>query len=115
MIEMGKEYRTRDGRSVRVHTTTAQCNLGPVIGEYETGGNWVLEVWDERGRTRSVSTDLDLIEVKPVRVFERWVNVYRCGLYTWHSRRYVADQFAADRIACLNIRQEYREGDGLSC
>jgi hypothetical protein len=113
VIEMGKEYRTRDGRSVRVHTTTAQCNLGPVIGEYETGGNWVLEVWDERGRTRSVSTDLDLIEVKPVRVFERWVNVYRCGLYTWHSRRYVADQFAADRIACLHIRQEYKEGDGL--
>ncbi len=113
MIEMGKEYKTRDGRDVRLHTTNSRCNLGPVIGEYETCGTWVLEAWDAGGVTRPANAKLDLIEVKPVRVFERWVNVYRCGLYTYHSRRYVADQFAADRIACLHIHQEYREGDGL--
>jgi hypothetical protein len=114
MIELGKEYKTRDGRSVRVHTTTAQCNLGPVIGEYETGGNWVLEVWDERGRTRSVSTDLDLIEVKPTRVFEAWVNVYVNGARPHYCSQQEADRYRGEGcIACLHIRHEYQEGDGL--
>jgi hypothetical protein len=85
-----------------------------VIGEYETGGNWVLEVWDERGRTRSVSTDLDLIEVKPVRVFERWVNVDKGGICHLYKTPEEAAAFATKaRIACLHIRQAYTEGDGL--
>jgi hypothetical protein len=113
VIEMGKEYRTRDGRSVRVHTTTAQCNLGPVIGEYESGGNWVLEAWDCGGVAMLANSNLDLIEVKPVRVFERWVNVHPEGIYTWHQTPQQAYDHAADRIACLHIRQEYREGDGI--
>jgi hypothetical protein len=86
-----------------------------VIGEYETGCSWVLEVWDKRGRTRSVSTDLDLIEVKPVRVYERWVNIDKNGLSCTYNTPDDAASFASrvDRIACLHIRQEYREGDGL--
>ena len=114
MIEMGKEYRTRCGFAVRLYTTESRSISGPVIGEYEMLPNeWVLCIWGADGKYATDARHLDLIEVKPVRVFERWVNVYRCGLYTWHSRRFVADQFANDRIACLHIRQEYREGDGL--
>jgi hypothetical protein len=117
VIEMGKEYRTRDGRPVRVHTTTAQCNLGPVIGEYESGGSWVLEAWDRGGVTTLANPNLDLIEVKPVRVYERWVNVHHDGSSSSYRKREDADAFATEmgRIACLHIRQEYREGDGLSC
>jgi hypothetical protein len=114
VIEMGKEYRTRDGRKVRLHTTTSRCNLGSVVGEYETCGQWVLEAWDCGGVTILANSSLDLIEVKPVRVFERWVNVHPDGVYTWHQTPQQAYDHAADRIACLHIRQEYREGDGLS-
>jgi hypothetical protein len=113
VIEMGKEYRTRDGRSVRVHTTTAQCNLGPVIGEYESGGNWVLEAWDCGGVAMLANSNLDLIEVKPVRVLEMWVNVYPRDRPSTHMNPHHADNHGAGRIACLHIRQEYTEGDGL--
>jgi hypothetical protein len=115
VIEMGKEYRTRSGGLVRLYTVQGARRDQPIVGEMFVSESWQTSTWDTRGRWSldGVEHRLDLIEVKPVRVFERWVNVYRCGLYTWHSRRYVADQFAADRIACLHIRQEYREGDGL--
>ena len=115
MIEMGKEYRTRDGREVRLHTTTSRCNLGSVVGEYETCGQWVLETWDCGGVTIPASSNLDLIEVKPVRVFERWVNVHHDGSVSWYKKREDAAAFATEmgRIACLHIRQEYKEGDGL--
>jgi len=113
VIEMGKEYRTRDGRAVRVLTTTAQCSLGPVIGEYESLGQWVLEAWDAGGVTQPANANLDLIEVKPVRVFERWVNVYE-SFAELHTTKIQADRACAPgRIACLHIRQEYRKGDGL--
>jgi hypothetical protein len=114
VIEMGKEYRTRDGREVRLHTTTSRCNLGSVVGEYETCGQWVLETWDCGGVTIPANCNLDLIEVKPVRVYERWVNVDKGGICHSYKNPEDAAAFATTaRIACLHIRQEYHEGDGL--
>jgi hypothetical protein len=116
VIELGKEYRTREGSLVRLYTVNGADASQPIVGErFVRADVWVVSTWDTQGRYINGGTEhkFDLIEAKPVRVFERWVNVYRCGLYTWHSRRFVADQFAADRIACLHIRQEYHEGDGL--
>ena len=116
MIEMGKKYKTRCGFAVRLYITESRCIGGPIVGEYEMLPNeWVVCIWDADGKYATDAPHLDLIEVKPVRVFERWVNVHPEGIYTWHQTPLHAFNHAADRIACLHIRQEYREGDGLSC
>ena len=117
MIEMEKEYRTREGSPVRLYTVQGANTSMPVVGERLVHANvWYTSQWDTQGRWNIEGTEhkYDLIEVKPVLVFERWVNVHPEGIYTWHQTPQQAYDHAADRIACLHIRQEYREGDGLS-
>jgi hypothetical protein len=114
VVEMGKEYRTRDGREVVILATNGR-GLYSVVGQTNDGVDWVYENWTADGTVfigRRCSPG-DLIEVKPVRVFERWVNVHPEGIYTWHQTPQQAYDHAADRIACLHIRQDYHEGDGL--
>jgi hypothetical protein len=118
VIEMGKEYRTRDGSPVRLYTVQGANVSQPIVGErFVYADVWHTSTWDTQGRWTHEGAEhrFDLIEVKPVRVFERWVNVHPEGIYTWHQTPQQARDHAADRIACLHIRQEYREGDGLSC
>ena len=116
MIEMGKEYRTRDGYEVVILATNGR-GLYSVVGQINDGVDWVHENWTADGTVfidRRYSPR-DLIEVKPVRVFERWVNVGASGGAMAYGSRSDADLANDDwRIACLHIRQEYREGDGLS-
>jgi hypothetical protein len=115
VIEMGREYRTRCGFAVRLYTTESRSISGPVIGEYEMLPNeWVLCIWGADGKYATDSRHLDLIEVKPVRVFERWVNVYESFTELHPTKLQAERAYASGRIACLHIRQEYREGDGLS-
>lgn len=116
MIELGKEYTTRDGKRVVILATNGR-GAYPVVGQIlQRDGEWDHNTWTANGNfysDTSVRTD-DLIEVKPVRVFERWVNIYANGTTPCHSMRQDADRNAGkDRIACLHIRQEYKEGEGL--
>jgi hypothetical protein len=115
MIELGKEYKTRDGRQVVILATNGRGPC-PVVGQIlNENGEWEYNSWTADGfyyTSRSYSIS-DLIEVKPVRVFERWVNVHTGGVYTWHQTPLHAFNHAADRIACLHIRHEYQEGEGL--
>ena len=117
MIELGKEYKTRDGREVVILATNGRGKY-PIIGQIlNKNGEWELHTWTADGFAYSnCSLSLgDLIEVKPTRVFERWLNVYANEVITTHCSRAMADVNSAKaRIACLHIRQEYREGDGLS-
>jgi hypothetical protein len=115
VIEMGKEYRTRDGYEVVILATNGR-GLYSVVGQINDGVDWVHENWTADGTVfidRRYSPR-DLIEVKPVRVLEGWFNADKAGVAGFFSSRENADQFACDsRIACLHIRQEYTEGDGL--
>ena len=53
-------------------------------------------------------------EVKPKRVLEGWVNVYSDGEIIFYHNEEEAKKFCNDFcIACIHIRQEYEEGDGL--
>jgi hypothetical protein len=114
---MGKEYRTRDGREVVILATNGR-GLYPIVGQVlNADGEWEHYNWTADGFVyshRSFSCS-DLIEVKPVRVFERWVNIDKNGLSYSYNTPDDAASFASrvDRIACLHIRQEYKEGDGL--
>jgi len=59
--------------------------------------------------------DAKLLEKIPEkRVYEAWVNIYSCGDSVVLDSRREADEAASpERIACIHIKQEYTEGEGL--
>lgn len=107
MIDINKQYRTRDGREVRLQMTDAGGDW-PVLGAVKSGKIWSSWVWASDGAASQLGRrDADLIEVKPKHV--RWVNFYE-GCH--HPSREIADRNAGSaRIAC--IRVEFEEGEGL--
>jgi hypothetical protein len=117
VIEMGKQYKTRDGRDVRIYATDGGGDE-PIHGAYrdsEDGDVWILAAWCADGAFyESVESPRDLIEVKPER--EGWINVYAKLDYpsasVIHATKESADRSAATgRTACLHVK--FREGDGL--
>jgi hypothetical protein len=74
MIDMSKQYRTRDGREVRIYAVDAGGDY-PVHGSVlraGSDGDWLPERWDESGYSitpRTQHPNLDLVEAKA----EVWV------------------------------------------
>lgn len=110
MIDMNKQYRTRDGREVRLLMTDAGGDW-PVLGALRSGYTWSSWVWAADGAgSRSGPNAADLVEVKTKHV--RWLNCYEDAHPTTREEadRHVSKY--ARRIAC--IRVEFEEGEGLS-
>ncbi|OJW23082.1 MAG: hypothetical protein BGO49_28540 [Planctomycetales bacterium 71-10] len=62
-------------------------------------------------------SSMDIIAKKPEkRVLERWINVLHNGLCTYYEseERAKHPENIKGVIACLHIRREYTEGEGLS-
>jgi hypothetical protein len=113
-ISMDKQYRTRDGREVRIYAVDVD-NSWPVHGARKDGDRWVVFAWKRDGRADNQTTSLDLIEVKPRIQREYWVNVYSNCTGVGHETKDSAD-FAANiepRIACVKITIDCEEGEGL--
>ena len=117
-IEMGRVYRTRDGREVRIYAVDGGGEY-PVHGARESDEGWIGSVWGRDGNfhMNKFSCDHDLIEVKPRIQREVWVNVYRYdnGQVHWSAfdRRDAADDEPDDRIACVKLVIDCEEGEGL--
>ncbi len=121
MIELGKQYRTRDGCDVRIYAVDGGGRF-PVHGAVKLNdGTWRQEEWTPTGSYNgekdghSLPNDLDLIEVKPRIRREVWVNVYpevrECLHYETKNR---ADQGAMPhRIACVKLTIDCENGEGL--
>lgn len=111
-IEMGRQYRTRSGKPVRIFMVGAG-SLFPVIAAFEVSpGVWRADNWTSEGRAGGGgSNPLDLIEVKPEHTV--WVNAYEFGQISFgHGTREEADAVAsATRTACFAVT--FREGEGL--
>lgn len=124
IIDLKKNYKTRDGRKVRLLCDDAP-GYYPVIGYTvdEKEGRHYVKSWTKEGKysTSVMSThDLDLVEAKREHV--GWINVDKgsdgmvcissnkcCGLFT---NRSLADDYKTDkRIACVKIK--FEEGEGL--
>ena len=120
MIDIDKEYRTRDGREVRIYATDGGDLVeGQTIhGSILNGNNWVFAIWNaETGKNYANSaaiSQIDLIEVK-LRIYRRvWINVYpdRCsGAY--REKKHADHQAAPDRIGCVQVEIDIEEGEGL--
>ena len=102
LISIDKEYKTKDGREVRVLCTnnTGVYSVVALINydvyTYDKYGNW---------RADAEHHALNLVEVKP----EVWLNVYEGSVYK-HPSKEAADKgqkTGGTRLACI------REGEGL--
>lgn len=114
MIDITKQYRTDDGREVRLLMTDGGGDY-PVLGARYSAEQhqWISDSWTKGGRSvAGQKTATDLIEVKPKHV--RWVNVYSECMPGYDTRQMadLATSSVRDRIACIRI--EFEEGEGLS-
>lgn len=114
MIDKNKQYRTRDGREVRIYATDGHPEL-TVHGAVKLEDGWEVCGWRSDGRLGGYTiTDSDLIEVKPRIKREVWVNVYPDteGVFCY-SKEEADRQATSDRIACVKLTIDVEEGEGL--
>jgi len=115
-IDMKKQYRTRDGREVRIYAVDG--------GGYKTvhgailhpGEGWMGHWWGTDG-TDGGTHDKDLVEVRPRIKREVWVNVFRQSdmdeYVCIYDNKSEADRDDAGRIACVKLVIDCEEGEGL--
>lgn len=114
-VEMGKQYKTRSGKEVRLYAT--DCGgVYTVHGPHRSGEFWAVGSWLSNGESyRGGVHELDLVEVKPRIQREVWLNIYGNDTdWCVHNSRADADRHsAADRLACVKVTIDYEEGEGL--
>ena len=122
MISMDKQYRTRDGREVKLLMLDGGGSF-PVIGAVQNppSGTWEASQWTVNGNYLNCdpSGPFDLVEVRPRFRYDRWVNVYPgamsdfWGPVPWNTKEQADASADSRRIACVKIIIEGTEGDGL--
>jgi hypothetical protein len=112
-IELGKQYRTRDGREARIYAVDGQAHA-PIHGATKEMRGWVVREWAEDGQYLDVRSDYDLIEVRPRIKRTLWVNILPGDSFAAYHSRDLADSYQIrHRKACVPIEIDYEEGEGL--
>jgi hypothetical protein len=105
MINKDKQYKTRDGREVRIYATDG-TGVFPVHGAIKHGDGWSSFTWANNGSSVSSATS------KPRIKFERWYVVNRNGDYSiWQNKPGAAS--AVNAFAIKHVIFEVEEGEGL--
>jgi hypothetical protein len=116
MIDITKQYKTPEGREVRIYATDAGTER-PVHGAIKYDDGWFPRSWTAKGTTFSDGGHCsdDLIEVKPRIKREVWVNVWRDDTdgELWLTKAEANRAGANSRIACIKIVIDCEEGEGL--
>lgn len=123
MINGYREYRTRDGRQVRIYATDGD-GCFPIHGAVEKSAGsdrWTFRCWREDGSASIAGQSAnDLIEVKKRHKRTVWINAYKDSLHGFFMTREDADQWAVNsfyvdktRIACIKVDLDFEEGEGL--
>lgn len=114
MIDKSKQYRTRDGREVRIYATDGDDNM-PIHGAILNKHGWRVTSWTPDGLSEGFGVEgSDLIEVKPRIQRELWVNVYPNRMGVPHGNKgYVDAHRGKDAIACVRLTIDCEEGEGL--
>jgi hypothetical protein len=117
VIDISKQYRTRDGREVRIYATDGEHGelVHGAIKHKEYG--WQSMLWFADGHYHDGENSCsDLIEVRPRHKRTVWVNMYEQSTSIWDSKEH-ADSRAArascDRIACIKVELDFEKGEGL--
>lgn len=114
MIDPKKQYRTRDGREVRIYAVDGGENGSNVHGAIRWEWGWGATHWYPHGGYLSGTGDpRDLIEVKPRIKRKAWVNVYPGWEHAYSTKRDAEIGSGQNRIACVEIDIDVEEGHGL--
>ena len=129
-IEVGKKYKTRDGRLVKLYYTNGGGRY-PIHGSVYFNDIWEPVQWECDGYENSQHNwRLSLVELREQIKRTYWVNVYKKSDDTHLSNisygftsKEEADEIYADelkkgirdddRIACVQVTLSCMEGDGL--
>ena len=118
-IDINKQYRTRNGREVRIYATDGGGTCS-VHGAILKNGEWESTRWNKYGVDIYNSHYKDnLVEVKPRIKQTIWVNVYpesvslKIMSVSWPSKERADNQAMSNRIACVKVEIDCEEGDGL--
>lgn len=110
MIDPKKQYRTRDGREIRIYAVDGGGHK-PIHGAIREGENWIACCWLHDG---VAALDCNsLIEVKPRIKRKVWVNVYPGWEHAYSTKRDAEIGSGQNRIACVEIDIDVEEGHGL--
>jgi len=116
MISKDKQYRTRDGREVRIYATDGYGD-NKVHGAVKEDSGWVIYAWYEDGRyaLSDYKGRHDLIEVKPRIKRTVWLNFYEDNTMSVFGSIERAKQQAAVGycLACVKVEIDCEEGEGL--
>lgn len=110
MISKDKQYRTRDGREVRIYAMDGATS-GMVHGAIKESIGWLAYTWDKDGGT--YYEHCALVEVKPRHKRTVWLNVYDDDTVCYHNKEEAKLNATHDRIACIRIDLDFEEGEGL--
>ena len=117
MIDKSKQYRTRDGREVRIYAVDGSGSM-PVHGAIKNNYGWEPYQWIADGMAYLNDRPEDLIEVKPRIKRKGWVNVYRHDNGDEFAEVSLTEALPRQRIgcaciACVEIDIDVEEGHGL--
>jgi hypothetical protein len=105
MIDKNKQYKTRDGREVRIYATDGAAPWKVHGAVKIIDGNWKQEVWLASGQWNiNRETEFDLIEVVPP--IERWALVRKTDGHFYTS--YESEGIANEVFNSLNHQNDYR-------
>jgi hypothetical protein len=112
MIDKDKQYKTRDGREVRIYATVC-AGTYPVQGAIKQKDGWYLAQWKQSGKNvGECDSSSDLIEVKPRMKIERWIAIDSQG----NASMYLSNPpevVATSAFAVKHIVFEVEEGEGI--
>ena len=115
MISMDKQYTTRDGRPVRVLCVDAKGDF-PVVAVVDNEGSQEPEMFTQDGFYYSGKdqSSYDLIEVKPKRTVEFWLNHYDEVMPAVHKTLAAAVEGRMPNcFATTHHTITFEEGEGL--
>ena len=117
MISKDKQYRTRDGREVRIYATDGGGDY-PVHGAMLGHDGWQHFMWRVNGKSYFDDFDdkpTDIAECKPRIKRTVWLNVYDNEVIHggWRTKEEAQGYHEKNRIACLKLDLDFEEGEGL--
>ena len=116
MIDINKQYRTRDGLEARIYATDGGDLFEDrtIHGAVKSRNRWVFAVWNAMtGRcfaSLKGETEMDLIEVRPRHKRTVWLHVFKNSTVCATEEAYYE---ITNRIACIKVELDFEEGQGL--
>ena len=113
MIDINKQYRTRNGKKVRIYAADGQGKKS-VHGAYWDGfvEGWIPLSWTKYGKFDLYQEiqPLDIIEVRPRHKRTVWLHVFENSFVCSTEK---AHYDITNRIACIKVELDFEEGEGL--